>query len=67
MKHAATLIALTLAEAIRELGEVPSGHLYARVMDRLSLADYTAIISALKGARLISESHNLLTWKGPAL
>lgn len=53
-----------LADAIRDLGEVPSGHLYARVSDFLSLDNYNAAISFLKQAKLISESNNLLTWKG---
>ena len=58
----ALAIAMTLADAIRELGEIPSGHLYARVMGYMSLDVYTAIIRALKGAGLVEETNNLLTW-----
>jgi hypothetical protein len=54
-----------IADAIRELGEVPSGHLYAQLMGKMSLADYTKVIDILKGATLVSESGNLLKWIGP--
>ena len=53
---------LAIAEAIRSLGAVPSGHLYARVMDKLSLDQYNQIIGILKKHRLISETHYKLKW-----
>jgi hypothetical protein len=65
-KTAALKIAVAVAEAIRELGEVPSGHLYARLMDQMSLDTYNAIIGALKGAGLVKEQNYLLSWSGPA-
>jgi len=56
------------AEAIRELGEVPSGHLYANLMSKLSLAQFEQVLGVLKGAGLVRESNaHLLTWIGPAL
>ena len=42
--------AIAIAEAIRELKEVPSGHLYARVNQHMTLDAYNGIISALKTA-----------------
>jgi hypothetical protein len=51
-----------LAEAIRELGSVPSGELYARVMNHLTLEQYQAIIDTLKRAGLVCEENNLLLW-----
>ena len=54
-----------LSEAIRELGSVPSGHLYARVMGAMNLATYNSIIGTLKGAKLVSESNDVLIWVGP--
>mgnify|MGYP001592016593 CR=1 FL=1 len=54
-----------VADAIRNLGEVPSGHLYARLMGHVSLEEYTSIIGTLKQAGLISEQNYLLTWIGP--
>lgn len=64
-----TALAFTMAvaETIRELGEVPSGHLYARLMDRLSLASYDAIITSLKNAKLVEEKSHVLRWVGPTL
>lgn len=55
-----------IAEAIRKLGTVPSGHLYASLMGHLSLDQYQQIIGRLKRAGLVSESYHELTWIGPA-
>jgi hypothetical protein len=65
--NAGVLATLAVAEAIRELGSVPSGHLYARLMGQLSVESYGAIIRTLKGAGLVEEKSHLLTWVGPAL
>ncbi len=51
-----------VAEAIKELGSIPSGHLYARLMGKLTLDQYNLVIGALKKAGLIKEEHYLLTW-----
>jgi hypothetical protein len=61
---AAIQITLAIADAIRELGEVPSGHLYARI-GHLSIEDYNSIIDILKRGGLVKEQHHLLTWIGP--
>lgn len=57
--------AIAIAEAIRELKEVPSGHLYARVNQHMTLDAYNRIILALKTAGLVKEQNFLLTWIGP--
>lgn len=54
-----------VSDCIRELGSVPSGHLYAQLMSKLNIDQYTAIISFLKDAGLVKESGYLLTWIGP--
>lgn len=54
-----------LAETIRELGEVPSGVLYANVMGRMTLESYEGCLRVLKGARLVAERANVLRWIGP--
>jgi hypothetical protein len=55
-----------VADAIRELGEVPSGHLYANLMSKLSLAQFEQVLGVLKGAGLVRESNaHLLTRIGP--
>jgi hypothetical protein len=62
---AALGIIQAVAEAIRELGEVPSGHLYANLMSKLSLEQYEQLLDVLKGAGLVRESNaHLLTWVG---
>jgi hypothetical protein len=53
---------LAVAEAIKSLGSVPSGHLYARVMGFLSLSQYNQIIGILKKQGLIEESYHELKW-----
>lgn len=61
---AALGILRAVADAIRELGEVPSGHLYAHLMSKLSLEQYEQIIGVLKQSSLVTESNHLLTWVG---
>lgn len=58
-------VVMAVADVVKELGSVPSGHLYARLMDRMSLADYQAVVDLLKHAKLVEERNHLLTWKGP--
>ncbi len=64
--NAATQIAVVIGQTIRDLKEIPSGHLYAILMGSLNLDEYQRIISALKKTGLVSESNHLLTWVGPA-
>lgn len=56
----------TFAEVIREAGNIPSGYLYAMVMDKTDLNNYNRIIDMLKRTGLVSESTNhVLKWEGP--
>jgi len=58
-------VAIAAAEVIRELGEIPSGHLYARMMDKLSCHQYQQIIDMLKKAGVVEETPaHLLRWIG---
>lgn len=60
--------ALVIAETVRELGEVPSGHLYAGLMGKVSYYEYERCLGILIHAGLISRSgHHLLTWAGPLI
>jgi hypothetical protein len=62
------IIAQIIAEATdTPLGGMPSGHLYARVMGTLSLAQYDGIIRVLKKSELVTEKNHLLAWVGPKL
>jgi len=56
-----------LGEAIQELGEVPSGHLYAQVMAHFSLQSYEKAIDILVKAKMVEKDRShLLRWVGPA-
>lgn len=56
-----------VADAIREAKEIPSGHLYATLMEYgMPLEVYQKIIDALKGAGLVEETPaHLLKWIEP--
>jgi hypothetical protein len=62
--HAAVrAVANALLEAIRAAGPngVPAGHMYAMVMDRMSLDSFEALIAALVGiGQVRRESSHLL-------
>ena len=60
----AQAITAIVADAIRELGEVPSGELYAHLMGVLNIEQYNGIIAVLKQSGLVSESRHMLTWNG---
>lgn len=64
---AAVLAAAALAEAIRAAGQIPSGVLYAQVMQHMSLETYQSFIDRLVGAGLVRCSGHLLTWVGPTI
>lgn len=53
-----------IGEAIRGVGRVPSGHLYAQVMGKMTLEQYERVIGILKGTKLIKEESNDLIWIG---
>ena len=64
---AAISAVMAVAEAIQALKAVPSGHIYARLMPRMELATYEAVIRTLKNAGLVKEDpSHLLVWTGPA-
>lgn len=55
-----------LAEIIRHHHEIPSGHLYAKLMAKVTLEDYNRMIGILKNAGLVTETPaHLLRWNGP--
>ena len=56
---------LALAEAVRALGSVPSGVLYAHVMGTMTLAAYEKAVATLNGAGLVAEENHVLRWTGP--
>ena len=56
-----------IAEAIRTVGSIPSGHLYAQVLGQMSHETYASIVALLKRADLVAESGNVLRWVGPVI
>lgn len=62
---AAVSVMAALAEAIRALGSVPSGTLYAQVMGSLSLDQYRVALDILTGAGLVRVKSDEITWIGP--
>ena len=57
-------MAEALGEAIKGLGSVPSGHLFAHVMGVMSLETYEKIINLLISAGHVKKSGHVLTWIG---
>lgn len=55
-----------IGDAIRELGSVPSGELYARLMGHLDIDQYQRIIDTLKRTGLVAELGHVIKWIGPA-
>ena len=56
-----------IADAVRQLGSVPNGILYAQVMPHMGFETYQRIIQTLKNCGLVKEESNVLTWVGPQL
>lgn len=63
---AALMAAAAVGDAIRELGSVPSGEMYAHLSGALSIETYQRIICTLKSAGLVEERGHVLRWIGPA-
>jgi hypothetical protein len=66
-RRAALALVAAVAETIRESRSVPSGVLYASLLNVMSMQDYNATIDMLKRAKLVEESAHVLTWIGPVL
>jgi len=63
--QAALKVVLAVGDAIRNLRQVPSGELYARLMGHLSLEQYEKVIGTLKRTGLVKEEQSrLLVWIG---
>jgi hypothetical protein len=59
-------LASRIAYAIKTVGSIPSGHIYAQVMGETDLETYNTILGVLKSAKMISiaPSH-MIKWIGP--
>ncbi len=66
-QKAAIAIVAAVAVAIRDLGSVPAGHLYATVMGQMTLAEFEQVIAYIIESDLATrDASHLLTWTGPA-
>lgn len=57
-------ICRVIGDAIRELGEVPSGELYAQVMQHVDLNTYEHVIATLIRSDVVTKTSHLLKWVG---
>jgi hypothetical protein len=55
-------VLFAVAVAIKQVGSVPSGELYARLMTHLDLMTFNRVIDTLKDAGLVIEDNHRLTW-----
>jgi hypothetical protein len=54
-----------IANAIKEAGSIPNGHLYAMVMEAYTFEEYEKVITVLKNAGIVYElTTHMLIWKG---
>jgi hypothetical protein len=53
-----------IAQVIKELKQVPSGHLYARLAGHMTLETYEGVISLLIKTGWVKRTNHLLTWAG---
>jgi hypothetical protein len=60
-------VLVSMAEVVRTAGEIPAGHLYARMMGSVSLATYRQLEARLVGSGLVEKRGHLLRWVGPQL
>ncbi len=65
--RAALDLTFAVAETIRELGEVPSGPLYAQLMGKVTYEGYQGLLRTLTNAKLIKVENHLIRWVGPTL
>lgn len=63
-EKAALGIVLAVGEAIKELGSVPNGHLYAQLMGKMNLETYNKVIAILVKTGAVKNENHLLTWVG---
>lgn len=51
-----------IADTVRELKQIPSGHLYARLMSVLSFEQFDKIVTTLCNSGVIRKENDLLIW-----
>jgi hypothetical protein len=56
---------MAVTEAIREVKRIPSGHLYAILMGKMSIDTYNQLITIIKRTGLVKEEGHELIWVEP--
>jgi len=51
-----------VASVIKEVGSIPSGHLYAQLMGKMSFETYQDMIETMERLNVISVKNNLITY-----
>jgi hypothetical protein len=69
-RRAAILMIQAIADCLRDLGEVPSGVFYARLMampgmSNISVTQYQGLIGSLEEAKVIEVKNHVIRWIGP--
>lgn len=54
-----------IAEAVWEAGSIPSGHLYAAMVGKVTLSAFESLVAQLCRTGLIRQNGYVLTWTGP--
>lgn len=62
--HALIQFMGAIASLIKEVKTIPSGHLYAQLMGKMSLDQYNDMITTLQKAGLVRLKNDLLTYTG---
>lgn len=63
-RRAAILVIQVIADIIRTTSPTPAGHVYAGVMEHMSLQTFGWIIEGLVEAKVIRKEGHLLIWIG---
>ena len=66
-RAAAFQILAAITETIRDLKQVPSGELYARLMGHMSFEAYQRILQTVQNTGLITVKGHMITWTGPEM
>lgn len=54
-------VVYAILSTVKEVGEAPSGHIYAAILDKVSYNQYSGIISGLVQAKLIKVSGHVIS------
>lgn len=62
--QAAVQIMKAVAEAIKEAGSIPSGHLYSQLMGKMSLGSYEKMIAMMQRMGIIKVDDHFISYVG---